>query len=272
MRLHQTALRVALLAVALIGGDRAACAELLRMGGNGAVTAMLPVVFAAFVRGEESDLDVIPGLGHGGGMRAAAEGLLDIAVASRPLDARELGLGLTSVLAFRSPYGLVTSHPGADGFKSSEIASLFKSAKARWPDGSPLRIILRPKAVTDSLVLGGLFPNMMAAIEQARRRSDVPIAATDQDVAQLAEQVAGSLAAATFTQIMLERRNLRFVPIDGVEPSLENLERGSYPYQRILSFVLPAKRSPVAERFVAFLRSAEGKAALRASGNILIED
>jgi ABC-type molybdate transport system substrate-binding protein len=36
--------------------------------------------------------------------------------------------------------------------------------------------------------------------------------------------------------------------------------------------VLPARRSAVAERFIAFLRSAEGNAALRASGNILIEN
>jgi len=270
--IHQAALRIALLAATLVGGDGIACAELVRVGGNGAVTAMLPVVFASFARGEESELEVIPGLGHGGGMKAAVEGLLDIAVASRPLNARELALGLSSVLTFRSPYGLVTSHPGTDGFKSSEVAELFKSAKARWPDGSPMRIILRPKGVTDSVVLSGLFPNMTAAIEHARHRPEVPIAATDQDVAQLAEQVAGSLAAATFTQITLERRNLRFVPIDGVEPSLENLENGSYPYQRVLSLVLPAKRSATAERFIDFLRSAEGTAALRASGVIPIKN
>jgi phosphate transport system substrate-binding protein len=271
MRLQQRALWVALLAAVLLGGG-VARAELLRMGGNGAVTAMLPEVFAAFARGEESKLEVIPGLGHGGGMRAATDGLLDVAIASRPLNSQELAQGLTSVLAFRSPFGLVTSRPGAGGFKSSEIAELFRSTKARWPDGSPIRIILRPKAVTDSLVLAGLFPNMTAAIEQARHRPEVPIAASDQDNTQLAEQVAGSLAAAALTQIMLERRNLRFVSIDGVEPSLESLERGSYPYQRTMYFVLPAKRGAAAERFIAFLRSAEGNAALRASGNILIEN
>jgi phosphate transport system substrate-binding protein len=273
MRVQQAVLGVALLAAALAGGaGRAAHAELLRMGGNGAVTAMLPEVFAAFTRGEENKLEVIPGLGHGGGMKAATDGLLDVAIASRPLNSQELAQGLTSVLAFRSPFGLVTSHPGADGFRSSEIADIFRSAKAHWADGSPIRIILRPRGITDSVVLAGLFPNMTAAIEQARRRPDVPTAANDQDNTQLAEQVAGSLAAAALTQVMLERRNLRFVRIDGVEPSLENLERGSYPYQRTMYFVLPAKRSAAAERFIAFLRSPEGKDALRASGNILVEN
>jgi phosphate transport system substrate-binding protein len=272
MRPHRARLWLALLAAALTGGGSVARPELLRMGGNGNGTAMLPIVFAAFARDGENRLEVIPSLGHGGGMRAAADGALDVVVASRPLNPQELALGLKSVLAFRSPFGLVTSRSGAEGFKSSEIAGLFSSANARWPDGSPIRIILRPKDVTDSLVLGALFPNMKAALEQARHRHDVPIAATDQDSTQLAEQVPGSLAAAAFTQVMLEGRTLRFVSIDGVEPSLESLERGTYPYQRILYFVLPAKRSAAAERFIAFLRTPDGKTALRASGNLLIEN
>jgi phosphate transport system substrate-binding protein len=273
MRLQQTVLGVAFLAAALVGGGSGvAHAELLRIGGNGSVMAMLPAVFAVFARAEEDKLEVIQGLGHGGAMRAATDGLLEVAIASRPLNSKELAQGLTSVLTFRSPFGFVTSHPGADGFKSSEIADLFKSAKARWADGSPMRIILRPRGASDSLALGELFPNMKAAIEQARRRPDIPVATSDEDNTQLAEQVTGSLTAATLTQIMVERRNLRFVPIDGIEPSLESLESGSYLYQRTLYFVLPAKRSAAAERFIAFLRSAEGKAALRASGNILIEN
>lgn len=242
------------------------------MGGTGAATALLPHIFAEFRHGDEIKLDVIPGIGHSGGLSAAAEGVLDVAVAGRALNAQELALGLTPVLAFRTPFGLVTSRFGTDGFISSEVAGIFNSASARWADGSPIRIIMRPKSDTDSMVLGQMFPDMAAALEQARHRPEIPTAATDQDNAQLAEQVPGSLAGATFTQIKMERRKLRFLPIDGVEPSPENLERGSYPYQKTLYLVLPARRSAAAERFVAFMRSTEGKAALRATGNILIEN
>ena len=63
---------------------------------------------------------------------------------------------------------------------------------------------------------------------------------------------------------------MRVVAIDGVEPSLENLERGTYPYSKTLAFVLPAKKNPAAERFIAFLRSAAGQAVLLATDNILI--
>ena len=115
-----------------------------------------------------------------------------------------------------------------------------------------------------------MFPGMAAAIEVARQRPDVPIAATDQDNANMAERIPGSLTSSTLSQVKMERRNLRFVAIDGVEPSLENLESGAYPFAKPIYFVLPAKKSPLAERFIAFLGSPAARGALRATGNLPI--
>lgn len=262
--------RVGLLAALLLGGGNAASAETLRVGGVGAAMAMLPHLFAAFERGEEPKLEVIPSLGSNGGLSALSEGVLDMAVSGRTLKPEELARGLTQSVAVRTPFVLVTSHPRPNGLKNSEIAGIFKSAKATWADGSTIRIILRPKSDSDTAVLGAMFPNMAAAIELARQRQDVSLAATDQDNADLAERVLGSLTGATLTQIKMERRNLRFVDIDGVEPSLENLERHSYPFAKTLYFVLSAKKNPVAARFIEFLQSSAGQAALLATGNILI--
>ena len=155
-------------------------------------------------------------------------------------------------------------------FKSSEVASLYSTAKATWADGSLIRIILRPKSDGDTPTLQNLFPEMTAALELARRRTDLSHAATDQDNADLAERLPGSLTASTLTQIKMERRSLRLITLNGVEPLLENLENGTYPFPKVLHFVLPTKQLPIAERFVKFLQSPEGQAALRATGNVLI--
>jgi phosphate transport system substrate-binding protein len=264
--------RFALLIAALIGLAKVASADTLRIGGTGAATAMLPELFVAFDRGEEIKLTIIPSLGSNGGLRALEDGVLDIAVSGRSLTPEELGRGLSQAATIRTPFALVTSHPRPNGLKSAAIADIFKSPKAAWADGSPIRIILRPKSDSDTPVLGGMLPGMAAAIEEARRRPDIPIAATDQDNADLAERVPGSLAASTLTQIKMERRNLRFVAIDGVEPSLENFQNGAYPFGKTLYFVLPAKKAPAAERFIAFVRSPAGQSALHAIGNLLILD
>jgi phosphate transport system substrate-binding protein len=164
---------------------------------------------------------------------------------------------------------MVTSHPNPNGLKSAEIAQLYQSNKPVWVDGTPIRIILRPTNESDTWALGRMFPGMSAAIAKVRDRADLSVAATDQDNADVAEKTPGSLVGATFTQIRMENRKLRFVAIDGVEPSLENYENGTYPFGKSLYVVLAAKGSSVRERFLTFLRSPKGTTALRDAGVLL---
>lgn len=270
MTLRRNILRAGLVALFVLGASSAAFAETMRVGGVGAAMGMLPHLFAAFDRSEAVKLVVIPSLGTSGGLRALSEGVLDMAMSGRALTPAELAQGLTPSVEVRTPYLLVTSHPSPNGMASANFAAIYQSAKPTWDDGSPIRVILRPKSDSDTAVLGGLFPGMAEAIEAARKRPDLSIAATDQDNADLAERVPGSLTGSTLTQIKSEQRKLRAVAIDGVKPSLENLQSGTYPFAKTLAFVLSAKKSPAAERFIAFLRSPAGQAALLETGNILI--
>lgn len=256
--------------VALCCGQ--AAADALRIGGTGAVTAMLQQVGAAFSADTEIKVEVIPALGSSGSIQAVRAGVLDIAISGRQLKPDELAQGLTSVPFVRTPFGFVTSHRNPDGITRADLPEIFKSEKAGWKDGTPVRIILRPRSESDTALIGDLFPGMGPAIEAARRRPDVPMAATDQDNADMAERTPGSLVGATFTQIKLEKRRLRFVPIDGVEPSLESLENGTYPYEKTMYLVLPSKPSSAAERFLAHLRSPKGRDALRDTGTLLVSN
>ena len=53
----------------------------------------------------------------------------------------------------------------------------------------------------------------------------------------------------TLTQILLEKRRLHVVPIDGVAPSLATLKDGTYRYRKSLFFVIGSTPSPLADRF-----------------------
>jgi phosphate transport system substrate-binding protein len=256
------------LVVVMLGLIGPASADTLRAGGLGAVTKLLPVLYAGF--GDATTFEVIPSLGSSGGLRALAEGALDIVVSGRPLNAEELKQGMRVVLAMRTPFVMVTSHPKPTGLNSAEIAEIFRAEKSTWADGSLIRVILRPKSDTDTPILGGMFPGMVSAIESARTRQDVSVAATDQDNADAAEQIPGSLTGSTLTQIKSEQRPLRLVSIDGITPSLEALVSGDYPFSKTIYFILPAKKNPSAEAFVAFLHSPAGQAILYDGGNLVI--
>jgi phosphate transport system substrate-binding protein len=257
----------ALLAIPLLTGY-AAAADTLRIGGSGGAIGTLKHLGAAFAADSGTKVTVVPSLGSTGGIRAVGDGVLDIGVSARLLEPEEAATGLVQVEVARSPFGLVTSHRSPNGLKSAEIAAIFKSEKPLWADGTPIRIILRPKGDSDIALLVASFPGMSAALEQARRRPDVPLAANDQDNCDLAERMAGSLTGSLLAQIMTEKRDLRFVAIDGVEPTLANFEKGTYPYAWTMYLVFPAKKSPAAERFLAFVRSPQGQNLLRETGNL----
>jgi phosphate transport system substrate-binding protein len=246
-----------------------ASADVLRVGGTGGATGMLNYLAMMAASGSGEEIKVIPSLGSSGAIRAVQERVIDIAVSGRKLKPAEAAKGLTVMFEMRTPYVLISSRRATDGLKSADIAAVYSNEKAKWPDRTPVRIILRPRSDSDTAHLGQLFPGMSAAIETARKRSEVPLAATDQDNADMAERIPGSLSGATFTQIAMEHRQLRLIPIDGIEPTLENFEKGIYPYGKTFYVVAAAKPSAAVEKFIAYLRSPAGHQALRHSGNLL---
>jgi phosphate transport system substrate-binding protein len=246
-----------------------ASADVLRVGGRDAALGMVEKVGEAFSNRTDDRLEFISSLGSTGGLRAVADRVIDLAVSGRPLKPEEVAQGLWSALTVRTPFVLATSHPKPAGLSSADIVEAFRSEKALWPDGSPLRIILRPRTQSDTALMIEFFPGLAAALEKARRRPDVPVTVTDRDNATTAEQISGSLVGMALTQVVAEHRDLRFVPIDGAEPSLEAFEKGAYRFGKTLHLVLPPNPSPAAERFVAFLRSPEAQQALRDTGSLV---
>lgn len=241
----------------------AVAADPVRVGGTGAAFGFLQSLGDAY--GARSGVQVVnvPSLGSGGGLRAVAENKIDIAVSGRPLQPDEIAKGLAAVLTVRTPYFIVTSHRNPGGLKSADVASLYAKPNATWADGSPVRIVLRPRSDSDTALMGELFAGMTQALETARSRPDVPTGATDQDNGDLAERISGSLAGMTGTQFKTENRRLRAVALDGVEATFANYESGIYRYGKSLYFVVKGGGSPEVGRFINFVRSAEGAKVLR---------
>jgi phosphate transport system substrate-binding protein len=245
-----------------------AVAEPLRAGGTGAAMGLMQQLAAGFAAVSETPLQFIPSLGSSGAIRAVAEGVIDMAVSSRPLKPEERAQGLTELAFARTPFVLATSHPSPNGLRSADIAAIFKADRPTWADGSPIKIILRPKSESDTALMGELFPGLAAVLEAARKRGDVPVAATDQDNADLAERLPGSVTGAALTQLMTERRNLRAVALDGVEPTLADFESGRYRFGKTLYLVTRARNNPNVERFMSFLQSPPARRLLREAGTV----
>lgn len=262
--------RCALAGVMLFGAPYAGIAaenSVVRIGGTGMALAAMRQVGERLRAGDPTiGVEVLPSLGTQGGLKALAEGAIDVAVVARFLTAAEKARGVAEATCLTTALVFASSHPAPSGITKADLPGIYARAAPAWPDGRPLKILLRSRAGSENDYLIAAIPGMQTALEAAYKRSGVPVATTDQDNAQLALRTAGSFAIMTLLQINAERLNLRTVALDGVTASAEAFADKTYPLSVHVCIVLPAAPTPAAAKFVAYLTSPPGQALMQGLG------
>lgn len=244
-------------------------AEILRIGGTGTSLGLIKAAADSFAKTHPGvEFNLPPSLCSTGGIGAVAAGALDIATTSRALRPDERDMGLTEIPYAKTPFLLVTSRKDVRfAIQRAELAAIFGRNQLAWPDGAAIRIVLRPEGETDTALLKMYFPGMSEALANARRVRGIPIAQSDQENLAMAARIPGSLAVTSLTTVVTEGLRLTPLALDGVAPTLQNLESGAYPLSKTLYFVIGPDPSPLALEFIRFLGSPEGHRILRHTGN-----
>ncbi|MEO5351437.1 MAG: substrate-binding domain-containing protein, partial [Magnetococcus sp. YQC-3] len=206
-----------------------------------------------------------PPVGSSGAIKALTNNQLDLAVTGRPLKKEEEATGLTQVWLGRSPFLFVVQH-AAPVIQTTlaQLSEIYAGRQKSWPDGARIRVILRPVADADSTILANISPAMKEALTEAhaRRQPGSALADTDVDLADMVERVPGGLGTLALPLILAEKRPLKGLILDGVEPTVAAMESNRYPYVKPAYLVIRADASPAVRALVEFLRSAEGQARL----------
>jgi phosphate transport system substrate-binding protein len=239
----------------------------LKIGGTGSGLALMRTVADELAVIEPGfTADVLPSLGSSGGLRALAENAIDVAVAARPLKAEEEAKGLQEASCLMTALILATSHRSPPALSRAQLPALYADDKPTWPDGTPLKVILRSREGSEHPALAKVVPGLMPALEIAQKRPGIAVGVTDQENVELAMRIKGSLAITTLLQVRSEDLPLRPVAIDGVVPAAETIANGAYPIPLRLCVVLSGNPRPAATRLVAFIRSAAGASLMRERG------
>jgi phosphate transport system substrate-binding protein len=263
------ALGIALLAADFAWRMRPCLAdESLRIGGVGGALGTMHRLNEPFAAATGIKLEIIPSLGSSGGLKALQAGMLDVAVSGRPVNDKEAALGLRQQVSTRTPLVFVTATLSPGGFTRADLGSKLLGPKPRWPDGEPIRLILRHVTESDYLILFPMFPGTEDAVANLRRRPDVPLATSDQENLDMAERLPGALVTTTLAQVRTENRSLQVIPVDGVVPDLDALRDGRYPFAKTFHYVVGPRADDRTARFIAFLKSPDGQALLRETGSL----
>jgi len=254
----------------LSGGLLAANASELMIGGSGTDIATMRIMAQGFMtQHPDITIKVLPSLGSGGGIKALSRGKLHIGLSSRPLKANEQAYPVRAYRYARTPMVLATqaSNP-ANTIQTQVFFAAMMGKKQYWPDGRLIRLVLRPLSDSDSILLLENYPQAKKALNQAYQQRGIPVAATDQKAARALESINGSLGTTTLAVILGEKRNLKALTLDGVEPTPANLANAKYPMSKDLYLILPIKPETDALKFVQYIQSNSGARTLTETGHL----
>jgi len=239
----------------------ALAAETLRVGGTGAAMRTVELLGEAF-RKERPDvaIAVVPGLGSRGAKKALAAGALELGVSAEPVLPADQPLGLVGTELGRTPFVLaVASQTAARSLSSRELVDILAGKVTQWPDGTRLRLVLRPRGDSDNTILQGMSPQMRQAVEDVLARPGMKFASTDGEAADTIESTPGALGTSTLALVLSEKRSLRALVLDGATPSTRALADGTYPHFKSFSIVTRGRPSGTLQQFLAFVESARGQ-------------
>ena len=252
----------------LLGFCGVVAAAEFKIGGSGAALGTMQLIGGAFTAANRDiRVTIVPSLGSGGGIKAVVAGAIDLAVTSRPMTEGERKLGAVETEYARTPFVFaVSAKSKVTAITSTELTAIYAGSMENWPDGSPVRLVLRPVSDIDNVIVRSLSPEIDRALSMAETRPGVRFSVNDQDAANDLEKIPGAIGPSSLALILSEKRALRALKFDGREPTAHKGASGAYPYYKRLFLVTGAKPSAAVERFIAFVQSPAGRKILAGNG------
>ncbi len=241
----------------------------VRIGGTGVALATIRLLGDSFQKKHPGiAVKVFPSLGSQGGLEAAEHGDIDIAVASKKLSAKQKA-GLAVSEYGRTPLVFVTRETNpVSRITLRQVIDIYAGRTMRWPDGTPVRLVIRPAGESSNHLLGEISGEMKKAVEDSAARPGLSMAVTDQDNADLLEKLPGSFGVAPLCQILSENRRLKVLALQKPGGGEIAPAGGSYPYYYDLFIATGPRSSPSSALFVRFVFSKEGQRILANTGHI----
>lgn len=250
--------------VLMLAGWACAAETVITVGGTGGALGSMKKLAELYEKTYPGiRIRILPSLGSTAGIKAAIGGGLDLGLASRPLTESERREGAVEVEYAKSPFIFITNtrSPKKD-ITVQELERIYADPAARWPDGSRVRLILRPEKDIDTKIVRSLSPGMEQAMKAAHSRPGMNRAISDQESTDAVVKTPGALGCATLSEIVSEKRPVNILTYHGVKPDIKNIVNGTYPLHKSFYLVTTSRTSPAARHFADFVQT-------RAAGKIL---
>lgn len=238
--------------------------NLVRVGGAGTGLGAMKILAEAFEKKHpKTSIKIMPSLGSAGGIKALLHGAVDVAISGRALKPEELKDGAIAQEFARTPFVFVVNkNVSKNDLSYRELEMIYNGQMTKWPNGTRIRLVIRPVTDTDTVTLKSFSKEMEQAVNASNSRSNMILAVTDQEAAAAVARIPGAIGVSTLTQIETEKHPLKVLSLNGIKPSLDALAKGNYPHSKSLYLVWSPKTSTAAMQFIQFVGSTAGRSIL----------
>ena len=163
------------------GAASARSKEILIITGTGSSIGTMELMAKDFQKKYPNvNVQVLPSIDSTGGIKAVHENKIDIGLSYRDLKPEERSPGIIQEPYGRTAFifGVQDSNP-ASGFALAEMEEVYAGKRKTWPDGMPIRLILRPLSDGFSVYLASINPGLKSASEKAHSIPGVFVGNTD---------------------------------------------------------------------------------------------
>lgn len=243
-----------------------ACAVEIIVAGSGSCLAIVQVLAKEFTRRNPDITVSVPhSMGSVGGLKAAAEGAIDIGLVSRPLKQEEELLNL-AYRPFARAIVVLAVHPGVaeNTITGRELVDIYAGKKSRWKNGRTIVVLTREPQDSSIMVLRNNVKGFAKIYEESWRGKLWTTLFTYQSMHHYLEKTPDSLGISDLGSIAIEKLKTKPLAYDGVTPNVVNVKNGRYPLSLPYAFVYrPRSLKLEAKAFLDFVSSAQGRNILR---------
>lgn len=236
----------------------------LRLAGSGSNVSLLRRTIAACAQsGPALDVHIAEGIGSGGGLRALRDGVIDVALVSRPLKPTEHDPSWHVVTYARSAVGWA-AHPLAPlaSLTEDQLLAALQQPRPRWPDGQPMQWLLREAGDSSHATAAAWWPRFKALEARARQRADAQTFYHDRTMHAALWSTPGAVGLVDISAVQAEGLPLPLVALAGTTATPEAIAAGRWPLVKPLALVYPQQLAPRVEPVLRCLGSAVGRTAL----------
>lgn len=247
----------------------AATGQEIRIGGTGNALGTMRKLGDAYMQSHAgAKVTVLNSLGSNGAIKAVSKGALDIGLASRSLSAEELAEGgVATEYARTATVFTVAAKSPVTAITRQQIIDIYLGTLKLWPDGTPIRLVVRQLGDDNTRQIRGLSADIDKAISASEVRPGLVHAMTDQDTADSIETIPGAIGVTTLALIRSEGRSLRALKLDGVDPTPQRAAAGEYPIVKRFFLITRTASSTNVVKFIEFVQSPQGRAILAQTGH-----